>query len=153
MTEKRYWLLKSEGDAYPIDALKKDKKTPWTGIRNFAARKYMRDQMQVGDLCLFYHSMSKEGGIYGLAKVASKPYPDPTQFEKKSEYFEPRATKEKPVWTLVDIAFVKKFAHPLSLAQMKADKELRELPFWKFNRLSVQPVGKREFLHIVEILS
>src|SRR5436305_792943 len=111
----RYWLLKTEGEYYPIDKLKSDKKTPWSGIRNYRARNFMRDEMKLGDLCLFYHT-GKDNGVYGIAKVASKPYADPTQFDKKGHYYEPKATKEKPTWILVDIAFVKKFKQPLLAA-------------------------------------
>jgi predicted RNA-binding protein with PUA-like domain len=146
-----YWLLKTEGEWYPIDKLKAEKKTPWSGVRNFQARNYMRDQMQVGDLCLFYHSSSKANGVYGIAKVASKPYADPTQFDKKGHYFEPRSTKEKPVWMLVDIAFVKKFKHPVLLSEMKLDPELAGMLLWRANRLSIQPVSEKHFEHIVEL--
>jgi len=143
-----YWLLKTEGEIYPIEALQKDKKTAWTGVRNFRARNIMRDEMKIGDLCLFYHSMEKNKGVYGIAKVASAPYPDPTQFDKKSDYFEPRATKDKPVWMLVDVAFVKKFKEPVLASEMKLDPKLKSMVLWKIARLSIQPVSQGEFEHI-----
>lgn len=149
---KRYWLLKSEGDVYGIDALKKDKKTPWTGVRNYRARNIMRDEMSVGDLCLFYHSSSNPMGVFGIAKVNSRPYPDPTQFDKKSDYFDPKATKEKPIWYLVDVVYVKKLERPVTLAEMKAESALAGMMVTKPIRLSVQPVSEKHFRHIVETM-
>ena len=148
--EKRYWLLKTEGEVYPIDQLRKDKKTPWAGVRNYRARNYMRDEMSEGDSCLFYHSSSKENGIYGIAKVASLPYPDPTQFDKKSDYFDPKSTEEKPIWTLVDIAYVKKFKKHLSVAALKSDRVLKGMMLWRQPRLSIQSVSEEHFRHIVK---
>jgi predicted RNA-binding protein with PUA-like domain len=143
-----YWLLKTEGDIYPIEQLEKDTKTPWSGVRNFRARNYMRDDMRVGDLCLFYHSSCKITGIYGMAKVASAPYPDPSQFDKKSDYFDPKASEENPVWFLVDIAFVKKLKYPIDSVGMKKDPELRDMLLWKIPRLSISPVSEKDFKHI-----
>ena len=145
------WLLKTEGEVYPIDALKKDKKTPWSGVRNFQARNFMRDEMKVGDLCLFYHSSSKANGVYGIAKVASKPYPDPSQFDKKSPYFEPKSTKEKPYWWLVDIAFVKKYKQPLPVEEMRGDPKLTGMVLWHAPRLSIQPVSDAHFNYIQKL--
>ena len=147
--QKDYWLLKTEGDSYPIDTLKKDKKTPWSGVRNYQARNFMRDKMAVGDLCLFYHSGGKEKGVFGLARVASKPYPDPTQFDKKGHYFDEKSTQENPRWMLVDIAFVKKFRHPLLVGVMRNDPALEGMLMWRANRLSIQPVSERHFNYIV----
>lgn len=146
----QYWLLKTEGDVYPIQALEKDKKSPWTGVRNFKARNYMRDDMQVGDLCLFYHASCKDIGVYGIAKVASRAYPDETQFDKKSDYFEPRATQERPIWMHVDVAFEKKFAHPVTAAELKKDAKLSGMVLWHAPRLSIQPVTKAEFERIIQ---
>ncbi len=143
-----YWLLKTEGDIYPIESLEKDGKTPWSGVRNFRARNYMKDDMRVGDLCLFYHSSCKEPGVYGLAKVASKPYPDPTQFDKKSDYYDERSTGERPLWMLVDIAFVKKLKFPILATGMKKDSALKDMLLWKIPRLSIQPVSAKEYEHI-----
>ena len=146
---RKFWLLKTEGDVYPIEYLKRDKKTPWSGVRNYRARNYMRDEMQRGDLCLFYHSSSKEIGVFGIAKVASLPYPDPAQFDKRSDYFDPKSTKEKPIWILVDIAFVKKFKKPVLAAAMKSDPELSGMLLWSIPRLSIQPVAEAHFEHIL----
>lgn len=148
---KQYWLLKTEGDSYPIDQLRKDKKTPWSGVRNYQARNFMRDKMQVGDLCLFYHT-GEEKGVYGIAKVVSRPYADPTQFDKKSHWFEPKASKENPIWMLVDIAFVKKFKEPVSIREMKSDPTLSGMILFRAPRLSIQPLSPAHFEYITEEL-
>jgi predicted RNA-binding protein with PUA-like domain len=142
---KKYWLMKSEPESYGIGHLKKDKKTAWTGIRNFLARNYMR-QMQIGDRVLFYHSSCAVPGVYGIAEVVSAPYPDPTQFDPKSPYFEKRATREKPVWDLVDIKYVSTLKNPVPLAEMRVNKRLQGMEILKpRSRLSVTPVSEREY--------
>lgn len=151
--EKQYWLLKSEGDTYPITALKKDGTTPWTGVRNYRARNIMRDEMRVGDLCLFYHSSSDPMGVFGVAKVASKPYPDPTQFDKKSEYYDAKASREKPIWYLVDVAYVRTLRRPVTLSEIKADPALSGMMLTKPVRLSIQPVSPAHYAYIVEKLA
>ncbi len=147
--EKKYWLIKSEPTTYSIDHLKTDGSTPWTGIRNYQARNYMRDSMKVGDLCLFYHSSAKEAkdiGAAGIAKVASKPYPDPTARDKKSDYFE---KNPKIIWDLVDIKFVKKFPRLVPLSEIKNDPKLAGILVAKKGmRLSIQPVSEKDFLYI-----
>jgi len=151
-SEKRYWLVKSEPESYGIDHLKADKKTPWTGVRNFQARNYMRDGMQVGDMVLFYHSNTKDAGVYGIAKVASKPYADETQFDSKGHYFEKRATREKPVWYLVDMAFVKKLKRPVLISELRADAATRSMNMLRTgSRLSVTPVTKREYERVLAL--
>ncbi len=146
----QYWLMKSEPETYGIDHLQADKKTAWTGVRNFLARNYMRDEMQIGDGVLFYHSSCKVPGVYGVAKVASAPYPDPTQFDKSSDYYEPRATKDKPVWYLVDIAFVKKLKEPVTLTDIRANPKLRAMAILQpGSRLSITPVASEHFAEIV----
>ena len=152
-----YWLIKSEGACYSIDDLKRDKKTAWTGIRNYQARNFMRDDMRVGDLVLFYHSIgTKEqpSGIYGIAKVASKPHPDQTQFDKKDMHYDPKATEGMPIWACVDIAFVKKFKTPVTLGDIKRDRALEGMEVRRTgSRLSVMPVSEKHFKHIAEKLS
>ncbi len=144
--------MKTDVEDYSIDDLKRDKKTAWVGVRNYQARNYIRDQMQVGDLVSFYHSIAAPSGIAGVAKVASKPRPDPTQFEKKSTYYDPKATKAKPIWFLVDIAFVKKFKDFVPLEQIKSDPKLAGIMVaQKGSRLSVQPVSKKHFAVICKI--
>ncbi len=159
----QYWLIKSEGDCYGIDHLKKDKKTAWSGVRNFQARNYMRDKMKLGDLALFYHSNSKPNGVYGIARVASLPYEDITARDTKDEHFDLRskklfdqAKKEKkefvPVWVQVDFAFVKKMGRPVSLQVMKNDPKLKNmLVIKKGSRLSIQPVTKEDFEYVLQL--
>jgi predicted RNA-binding protein with PUA-like domain len=147
--DTRYWLMKSEPESYGIAHLKKDKKTSWTGVRNFLARNYMRE-MQIGDGILFYHSSCAVPGVYGLAEVVSKPHPDPTQFDDKGHYYEPRATKEKPVWDLVDIKYVATLKHPIPLSEMREYSKLRGMEILKpRSRLSVTPVTTSEYEEIV----
>jgi predicted RNA-binding protein with PUA-like domain len=150
-SEPRHWLIKSEPSSYSIDDLKKDKKTAWTGVRNYTARNFMRDGMQVGDPVLFYHSSCPVPGVYGLAKVASKAYPDPTQFDTKSPYYDAKATKEKPIWYLVDIGFVKKLKEPVTLEEMKNDTRLVDMELLRRgNRLSVMEIKRAEFEIVLE---
>ena len=153
----RYWLIKSEGTCYSIDDLKRDKKTAWTGIRNYQARNFMRDDMQVGDLVLFYHSLGtteNPSGIYGIAKVASKPHPDETQFEKKDMHFDPKASKEKPIWFCVDMSFVSKFKNPVNLGMIKRDRNLEGMEVRRAgSRLSIQPVSEKHFVYIRDTLA
>ena len=105
---RRYWLMKSEPDAFSIDDLERVGVEPWTGVRNYQARNFMRDGMQVGDGVLFYHSNCAVPGIVGTATVASGTYPDETQFDPTSDYFDPKSTREQPRWYLVDVAFERK---------------------------------------------
>lgn len=149
-----YWLMKSEEADYSIDDLKRDKKAPWVGVRNYQARNFMRDQMKIGDLIFFYHSNGKPSAIVGVGKVASKPYPDETQFDPKSKYYYPRATKENPIWMLVDVAFVKKYTRMLSINEMRSIQKLQSmLILQKGSRLSITPVTNNEFAIIDKLLS
>ena len=141
-----YWLMKSEPDVYGIDDLKSDKKTSWDGVRNYQARNFMRDEMKVGDKVFFYHSNAKPVGIVGIAKVVKAAYPDHTQFDKKSKYFDEKATEEKPRWMMVDIGFVEKFSEVLTLDELKTVKAIEKMPLLqRGQRLSVQPVGDKEW--------
>ena len=138
-----YWLMKSEPDAYSIDDLQRDGRDMWDGIRNYQARNMMRDDMRVGDEVFFYHSNCKEPGIVGIMKVASESYPDPTQFDPESKYFDPKSTAENPRWILVDVAFVRKLSRPVTLAELKAQDGLDGMVLLRRgNRLSVMPVEK-----------
>lgn len=146
MTRKKYWLMKSEPDAYSIDDLKRDKKTCWDGVRNYRARNFMRDQMKVGDLILYYHSNAKPPGVVGLARVCRQAYPDDTALDKKSKYYDPRATKDKPIWMMVDIEFVEMFPTVVPLDALKEKKSLEKmLVVQRGQRLSVQPVEEAHF--------
>ena len=143
--KKQYWLMKSEPDEYSIDDLKRDGRAPWFGVRNYQARNYMRDQMRVGDEVLFYHSSCPEPGVVGLARVASTPYPDPTQFDKRSPYYDPKATRDNPRWILVDVKFVQRFKRVVSLPVLRETKSLKHLIILRpGNRLSITPVTWRE---------
>ncbi len=154
-----YWLLKTESETFSIDDLERVGKEPWTGVRNFQARNNLM-LMQKGDLCLIYHTGS-EKAVVGIGSVASEPYADPTQFDpfdklragKKSPYFEPKSTKEKPLWMLVDIKFVKKLTRPVTLALIKRDPKLAGMKLVQAPRLSVQPVSQMEFTYITEKLA
>ena len=140
---KRYWLMKSEPDAFSIDDLQRVGTEPWNGVRHYQARNFMRDGMQVGDGILFYHSNTKVPGIVGTATVASAAYPDDTQFNPKSDYFDPKASREQPRWYLVDVAFERKLAQVIALDEIKqhADALGEGFPLTaKGNRLSVFPV-------------
>ncbi len=150
-TQTQYWLMKTEPESYGIEHLRKDTVTPWSGVRNFQARNSMR-QMTPGDKVLFYHSSCKVPGVYGIAEVASAPYPDPTQFDSKSPYYDPKATKEKPVWDLVDVAFVRELARPVTLAEIRETQSLRSMIILQpGSRLSVTPVSPEHFKTIVSL--
>ncbi|MBB4131070.1 EVE domain-containing protein [Xanthomonas sp. 3075] len=140
---KRYWLMKSEPDTFSIDDLQRVGTEPWNGVRNYQARNFMRDGMQVGDGVFFYHSNCKVPGIVGIAKVASAAYPDDTQFDPKSDYHDPKASREDPRWMLVDVAFERKLQRTISLDEIKqhADALGEGFPLIaRGNRLSILPV-------------
>lgn len=150
----KYWLMKSEPDVFSFDDLKKrPKKTePWNGVRNYQARNFMRDEMSVGDLILFYHSSCEIPGVAGIAKVSSKPYPDSTQFDPKSEYYDPKSTQENPRWFLVDVTFEMNLDQHVALEELKKHKKLEEMRLLqRGNRLSILPVTREEFEFIKKL--
>ena len=151
----RYWLMKSEPDEASIDHLARAPRhtLPWTGVRNYQARNFMRDMMQVGDGVLFYHSSCPEPGIAGIAEVSSTAYPDPTQFDAKSPYYDPKSSHESPRWILVDVVFKKKI--PLiPLATLREHSELADMRVLaKGNRLSITPVTEAEWTFITKRLA
>ena len=150
----RYWLMKSEPSDVSIDdALAAPNSTvPWVGVRNYQARNFMRDGMQVGDGVLFYHSSCAEPGIAGLAEVASSAYPDPTQFDPHSIYFDAKATQENPRWMLADIRATQK-TRLISLAELRTHPPLAEmLVLQRGNRLSITPVTKDQWRFITQEL-
>ncbi len=150
----RYWLMKSEPDDVSIDdaLAAPDGTVAWVGVRNYQARNFMRDLMQVGDGVLFYHSSCAEPGIAGLAEVASTAYPDPTQFDPDSEYFDAKATQENPRWMLADIRAMQK-TRLISLAELRAHPQLAEmLVLQRGNRLSITPVTKDQWRYITQVL-
>lgn len=140
--------MKSEPDVFSFEDLKKrPKKTePWNGVRNYQARNFMRDEMKPGDLILFYHSSCEVPGVAGIAEVASKPYPDSTQFDPESDYFDPKATLEVPRWFLVDVKFHQDLKRHVALVELKQQKKLAEMRLLQQgNRLSILPVTREEF--------
>jgi predicted RNA-binding protein with PUA-like domain len=144
------WLMKSEPDECSIgDALAAPKRiTPWTGVRNYQARNFMRDRMRIGDGVLFFHSSCPEPGIAGLAEVASAAYPDPTQFDRKSPYYDPKSRQDAPRWICVDVRALKK-TRLMPLAEMRAQPALQGM--WALrpgNRLSITPVSAAEWRFI-----
>jgi predicted RNA-binding protein with PUA-like domain len=148
----RHWLIKSEPDVFSIDHLAKVKREPWSGVRNYQARNYMRDEMKPGDLALFYHSNATPPGVAGIAEVAGAPYPDPTQFDPESEYFDPKATLENPRWMLVDFSFVAKFPAEVTLQRMKEDAALDGMMvLQKGTRLSITPVEAKHFKRVCKL--
>jgi predicted RNA-binding protein with PUA-like domain len=139
---KRHWLMKTEPHDFSIDDLERVRTEPWSGVRNFQARNFMRE-MQVGDGVLFYHSSTEIPGIYGLAEVVAAAYPDPTQFDKKSKYFDEKSTREHPRWSLVDVGFVRKLKREISLEEIRSHSEQLGEDFAlirRGSRLSVLPV-------------
>jgi predicted RNA-binding protein with PUA-like domain len=137
----RHWLIKSEPDVFGIDHLAGVTREPWSGVRNYLARNYMWKEMKAGDLALFYHSNAKPPGVTGIARVVGEPYPDPTQFDEKSEYYDPKSKPENPRWWLRDFEFVSKFKEMLTLEALKADSVLSEmLVCQRGTRLSITPV-------------
>ena len=148
-----YWLMKSEPDVFSIDDLKRVRVEPWDGIRNYQARNFMRDEMRIGDQAFFYHSNFDEPGIVGIMKVASKPYPDHTQFEPDSRYHDPKSDPDNPRWILVDVRFVRKLKRTVTLAEMRREPELEGMRLlMRGNRLSVMPVDKAHWDHILGML-
>ncbi|MET3105286.1 putative RNA-binding protein with PUA-like domain [Oxalobacteraceae bacterium GrIS 2.11] len=150
---KRYWLMKSEPNEVSIDDAVEQKVIAWFGVRNYQARNFMRDQMQVGDGVLFYHSSCAEPGIAGLCEVASTSYPDPTQFEEGGHYFDPKATQENPRWMLVDVKAIRK-TRLVNLAELRSIPELAEMVILKRgNRLSISPVTSAEWRVIQKLIA
>ncbi|HMO50935.1 MAG TPA: EVE domain-containing protein [Kiritimatiellia bacterium] len=137
----RCWLMKSEPDVYSIDDLQRDGHTPWTGVRNYQARNFMRDDMAVGDHVLFYHSNAEPPGVAGLARVSRAAYPDFTAWDPRSPYYDKKSTPDHPVWMMVEVSFVEKFPRLISLDELRGQPELAAMLVLKRGmRLSVQPV-------------
>lgn len=146
----RAWLVKSEPEVYGIADLERDGRTAWEGVRNYQARNMMRDEMKPGDPVLFHHSNADPPAIVGLARVVGAPYPDPTQFDPTSPYFDPGSKPEAPRWILVDLAFEARLPRPLPLTELRADPALAGLELLrKGSRLSVQPVSEAHLRHIL----
>jgi predicted RNA-binding protein with PUA-like domain len=146
----RHWLMKTEPDEFSIDDLARAprQRTAWFGVRNYQARNFMRDQMQPGDPVLFYHSSCPEPGIAGLAEVCAIAYPDETQFDRKSKYYDPKSTQENPRWVNVEVKYVRK-TRLLQLAELHLHKQLAGMRLLaRGNRLSITPVAPGEWIFI-----
>lgn len=141
-----FWLLKCEPEVYSIDDLARDGRTGWDGVRNHQVRNFFRDTMQAGDLGIFYHSNAEPSGAAGVVRIVRPALPDPTQFDRKSEYHDPKSDPKSPTWLMCEVEFVERFPEVLSLEAMRAAPELSEMQaLRKGNRLSVTPLAKAEF--------
>lgn len=147
----RYWLVKSEPDVYSIDDLARDGSTSWEGVRNYQARNFMRDDMRVGDLVLFYHSNAAPPGVVGVAEVSREAHPDLLALDPRSDYFDPRATKDDPRWWMVDIKYRAYLPRPLSLQELRDAPELEGMLVTTKSRLSVQPVDPAHFAAVCKL--
>jgi len=148
-----YWLMKSEPEEFSIDDLRKVKREPWTGVRNYQARNFMWKEMQPGDGVLFYHSNCPVPGVAGLATVVGAPEPDPTQFEPDSDYHDPKSAPDNPRWWLRHVAFERKFRRVVSLDQLRGEAEaLGDFALLRRgNRLSILPVTDAQWAHILQL--
>lgn len=152
MATPGYWLMKSEPESYSIDQFARDKKTLWTGVRNYQARNFMIDAMKPGELFFFYHSNAEPSGIVGIGKILATNRPDPTALDPKSEYHDPKSSTDRPIWFCAEVGFVEKWKKPLTLAELKTQKALSKMALvQKGSRLSVQPVAKDEYDFIMKL--
>lgn len=142
---RQYWLMKSEPDVYSIDDLARDRRSAWEGVRNYQARNHLR-AMKAGDLAFFHHSSATPPGIAGIARVSREAYPDPSQFDAKSDYYDARSKRDDPRWSVVEIEFVRKLDRLLPMDELRAIPALRDLALLqRGQRLSVQPVTASEW--------
>lgn len=150
-----YWLFKSEPAEYGIDdlAAEPQQTTRWFGIRNYQARNLLRDQVKTSDIVLFYHSSCKPTAVVGIASVVTAAYPDPTQFDELSSYYDAKSSKENPRWICVDIQLKEKFKRPVELVNIKKEKSLQNMVLLNQGRLSIQPVKENEFITIINMAS
>ncbi|HMO15939.1 MAG TPA: EVE domain-containing protein [Pirellulaceae bacterium] len=147
MSKQKYWLFKTEPTVFSVDDFVSEPKqtTLWEGVRNYQARNYLRDEVNVGDLAFIYHSNSKSAGIAGIMKVVKPAYPDFTAFDRSNQYFDPKSKLDAPTWYMVDVQLLEKFPQLVSLERIKATPTLKEMVLVKNSRLSIQPVTKSEF--------
>ena len=150
-----YWLFKSEPDSFSIDDLMAcpEQTEPWDGIRNYQARNFLRDQVKLGDQLFFYHSSCKQVGIVGVATVVKEAYPDPSQFNPDSKYFDPKSSSDNPRWVMVDVRFQEKFEHILTLQSIKTNPQITEIGLVKKgHRLSIMPVTDTEWAQLYQMV-
>ena len=148
----RHWLMKSEPSEFSIDDLKRVGSEPWDGVRNYQARNFMRDQMEIGDQAFFYHSSCAEPGVVGIMEVASAAYPDPTAFDPQNHHFDPKSKPETPTWVLVDVKFVRKLKTPVSLKTLRATSAIADMQLLKKgNRLSILPLTPEHWKAILQL--
>jgi predicted RNA-binding protein with PUA-like domain len=147
---KKYWLFKSEPSTYEFERLRREGRTEWSGVRNYQARNFMQ-MMRVGDLGFFYHSNIKVPGIVGTCKVVRTAYPDLTAQDPSSAYHDPRATREKPIWMMVDVAYAYTLPRLISLAELRTTPQLDDMALLARSRLSVQPVTRKQWEIILRI--
>ena len=151
-TARRSWLMKSEPEVYSIDDLARDRRTLWTGIRNYQARNFMTREMSVGDLAIFYHSNADPAGVAGLMRISGAAVADPSQFERRGDGYEPRATVERPVWHCVEVEFVSRAPRFVPLSELRSEPTLAKMELLrKGSRLSIQPVTERELARILAL--
>ncbi|KPZ53150.1 EVE domain protein [Pseudoalteromonas sp. P1-13-1a] len=146
-----YWLFKTEPDAFSIDDLKKAplQTTLWEGVRNYQARNFMRDDIKLGDLVFIYHSSCKHVGVVGIATVTKESYPDPTQFDLNSDYYDAKATPDNPRWFVVEVTYKCHLNKRVSLKDIKTNEAINELALKKAGRLSVMPVTQNDWEQII----
>ena len=148
----RYWLMKSEPSVFGIDDLRRMGRDRWEGVRNYQARNMMRDDMRVGDEAFLYHSSCETPGIVGVMKIARAAYPDPTAFDPKSKYFDPKSDPQAPRWFMVDVTFSRRLKRVITLAELKTQTELAGLALLRRgNRLSIMPVTSHEWRFILSM--
>ncbi len=146
MPNRGCWLVKTEPSTYSIQDLEEDRVTEWSGVRNYLARNYMREEMASGDRVLVYHSSTDVLGIYGIAEVIGDPHPDSTQFDENSPYFDPKSTPADPTWWCVDLKHVETFGQPVRRDDMKERSELADMKVLQRGvRHSVMPVSREEY--------
>ena len=149
---KKFWLFKSEPNAYSIDDMEMDKKTHWDGVRNYQARNFIRDEMKKGGQVLFYHSNAKPNAVVGICEIVKEAYPDFTAFDPDNKHFDPKSKTDEPAWFMVDIRFIKKFKNVVTLEEIKNNPKLKKMRLvQRGNRLSVFPIEKAEFDEIVKM--
>ncbi len=148
----KFWLVKSESSVYSIQDLKDEGRAHWDGVRNYQARNFMRDEMAIGDMVLYYHSRDEPIGVAGIARVCKASYADHTSWDPDSKYFDPKSTPENPRWFMVDLEFVEEFDRVLPLSELKQDDKLDGmLVIKRGQRLSIQPVDKKHYKRVLKL--